>query len=90
MAMAIVAACVDPPLGPCGDHGRVEPVAPAYRGFQWACHNAPTCAVQLACDDPGWRRLGAARLDEAAACLLGPCELRRECLDHVLATCRTQ
>ena len=37
------------------------------------------------------RRLDAAgRGRAAAACLLGPCERRRECLDEVLAACWTQ
>ena len=91
--MVVAAACVDAASPTCGDGvgARESGEAPAaYDGFRWACAHAPPCAAVIECADPGWRRLPAKGLDAAAGCLLGPCELRRECLDEVLAACWTQ
>ena len=91
--MVAAVACADAPPATCVDEvgAREGGTAPAaYVGFRWACAHAPACAVVIECADPGWRRLAASGLDAAAACLLGPCERRRECLDEVLAACWTQ
>lgn len=90
VAGVVVAACTEGAPPPCAHEPSAGAAAPAYVGFRWACANAPPCADTVGCDDPGWQRLGAVRLDAAAACLLGPCERRRECLDEALAMCRTQ
>lgn len=91
--MAVAVACADTAPATCVDEvgARASDAVPAaYVGFRWACAHAPPCADVIACADPGWRRLPAAGLDAVAACLLGPCERRRECLDEVLAACWTQ
>lgn len=87
--MAVV-ACDTAPVAPCGDALRGGPPTAAYVGFRWACDHANPCAAEIDCDDPGWQALDAARLAWATACVLGPCERRRECLEEVVATCAAQ
>ena len=94
MVGLMLGACVDAGPGPCldteGARAGVRDGSPAYVGFRWACTNAPACAVVVACAEPRWQRLSPDQLDAAAACMLGPCERRRECLAEVFATCPTQ
>ena len=90
--MAAAIACTDAPAT-CEDEVGARAGAggtAAYDGFRWACAHASPCADVIECADPGWRRLPATALDIAAACLLGPCERRSECVDEVLAACWAQ
>lgn len=90
VAALLGGGCVERP-GPevCRRDARVDvrDPGPAYTGFQWACRHGPACPERLDCDDPGWGQIGDAVLTPATACLLGPCERRRECIDEAFATC---
>ena len=66
---------------------RLRAAGPAYTGFRWACTRGPACPDQFACDAAVWRQLDDGALAEVTACLLGPCERRRECVDEALAAC---
>jgi hypothetical protein len=87
LVVAVVAACAVDDGAVCAIEGEAEA---AYDGFRWACANAPPCAVQVACEAPGWQRRPAAVLDRAAACMLGPCEERAACLTEAKRMCLAQ
>ncbi|MBK9036702.1 MAG: hypothetical protein IPL61_36535 [Myxococcales bacterium] len=83
-------ACVERPAPEeCRRDARADErdPGPAYTGFQWACREGPRCPERLDCDDPDWRQVADPVLARATACLLGPCERRRECVDEAFATC---
>ena len=89
MLVASVAAtgCAEEPGAACARTAAPAPERPAYRGFRWACASAPPCAVSIGCAATGWQRTADGVLDAVAACLLGPCERRRDCVDEALASC---
>jgi hypothetical protein len=79
--VAVLASCA-------GDGAACDaPDGPAYDGFRWACVHALPCATAIDCGDPRWRAAGAATLDAAAACLLGPCEARAPCMADAVSMC---
>ena len=90
VVLALGGCAVEPAPGEgCGRDALVDPRAPgpAYTGFRWACARGPGCPDQLACDAAVWRRLDDGALEELSACLLGPCERRRECVEEALIEC---
>jgi hypothetical protein len=91
-AMTAAIGCGEPDLRVCPTVARSRPIetAPAYRGFLWACDHQPICPEPIACAPPAWRRLDDAQLEAVTACVLGPCELRSECVATVIADCRSE
>ncbi|MEZ4403036.1 MAG: hypothetical protein R3B06_23640 [Kofleriaceae bacterium] len=85
--MAMASGCVQPAPPGCDELRRAAPVdaSPAYRGFRFACANAPACPDALDCGGPRWRDLDDRQLDELAVCARAPCELRSACVREVVA-----